>query len=182
MADRFSLNCPRCAASNEVDMRQAGETLSCAQCQHAIEIPTLRGLRLLNPVATRTSASRSPTGAGQFLVSRTTFALGLVLLFIGLAAGGGLWYSASQLETEPSQAEIEQTNAQIFENIDRSNVTQFWKTWHEQIIALPPGTYRPSKFAENRRLARNRRTTGLWFFGLVPLGVATMIGSAFIRK
>ncbi len=182
MADRFSLPCPRCTASNEVETRQAGETISCAQCQQAIEIPTLRGLRLLHPIAIGTTARRPSAGAGQFLVSRVTFALGLVLLIVGLAGGGGLWYSAAQLETEPSQSEIDQLNAEIFASIDQSNVTEFWNTWHEQIIALPPGTYQPSEFAVNRQTARTRQTVGLWFFGLVPLGVAALIGSAFIRK
>jgi hypothetical protein len=182
MPDRFSLPCPNCAASNAVETQQAGETISCAQCHQAIEVPTLRGLRLLSPVANSSAARRPPSNAGQFLVSRMTFALGLVLLLLGAVVGGALWYSTSQLETEPSQAEIDQLNSEIFASIDRSNVTEFWTTWHDQIIALPPGTYRLSKFAENRQIARTRRLVGLWFFGLVPLGVAAMIGSAFIRK
>ena len=182
MADRFRLPCPNCGSANEVELRQAGESIACAQCRHEIEVPTLRHLRQMQSIVTTMDARQRSTGAGQFLVSRATFALGLIVLCIGLSVGGGLYYSAAQLKTIPPNDEIDKMNADVFAGIDRNSLTEFWKTWHEQIIAHPPATFKESIWAENRRIARTRRTIGNWFLGLVPLGVAALVGSAFIRK
>ena len=101
---------------------------------------------------------------------------------IGLTVGGGMFYWAAQLQTEPPQETIDKMNAEIFSTIDRNSLTEFWQTWNMQIMARPPGRFSESQWADNRRVARTRRTIGTWFLGLVPLGVAAMIGSAFIRK
>lgn len=182
MADRFNLPCPHCAATNPVERRHAGQSIDCRQCGQSIEVPTLRGLQQLSPAAAGPSAKSASSGAGQFLLSRVTFVIGLVAVFIGGAVGGGLWYSAAQLVTHPEQAALDKQRDENNALIDKSSVTEFWRIWHEEIIARPPGTFRPSPFAVNRQIARTRQRIGIWFFGLIPLGIAAMVGSAFIRR
>jgi hypothetical protein len=181
MADRFRLPCPSCSALNDVDQRQAGQTIACVQCRTKIEVPTLRGLRQLQVAEPAGEKKSQPPAGGQFVVSRLTFAAGLLLLVAGLAAGGGLWYAAGQLETEPPTATAERLN-EVYSAIDRETVTQFWTTWHEQILSRPPTEFQESRWAENRTIARRQGRLGTIFLGLVPLGAAMMIGSAFIRK
>lgn len=181
MADRFALPCPSCAAVNEVGLRQAGESIACRACHATIEVPTMRGLRQLQPAVTEPRGSIAPV-AGSFVLARGVFVIGLVVLLGGLAAGAGTWYSASHLRTDPPQAEIDKLNAAFFAKIDSESLPEFWKTWQEDVIGRPPGKWRESSFAANRATARARRLTGSICFGAAALGLATMIGSAFIRR
>lgn len=102
--------------------------------------------------------------------------------FLGLVAGGGFWYSASRLEIAPPAAEVAEVQAQISKAIDQSNLTEFWSTWHEQIIARPPGQFRESVWATNRGIARTRQIIAYCFLALVPIGIVAMTASAFIKK
>ena len=181
MADRFALPCPSCSATNEVDSRQAGRSIACIKCQASVEVPTLRGLRQLQAIVDPNRKNQKAS-ADSSVMSRAVFAIGFVALLIGLVTGGGFWYYASILRTQPPQAEIDKLNAAFFAKLDAESLPEFWKTWQEDVIALPPGQWRESTFAANRKLARQRRFVGNIFFGLVPLGLAAMIGSAFIRK
>ncbi len=181
MADRYALTCPSCSAINEVDLRQAGESIACVKCQTSVEVPTLRGFRQLQPLGDQ-NGNRRKASSGSTVVARATFVAGFVALLIGLGTGGGFWYFASILRTQPPQAEIDKMNAAFFARLDGENLPEFWKTWQEDVIGLPPSQWRESGFAANRKLARQRRLAGNLFFALVPLGLAAMIGSAFIRK
>jgi hypothetical protein len=66
--------------------------------------------------------------------------------------------------------------------IDRQNITQFWDTWTEQVMAHPPGEFLESRWATSRRMAQRQRFAGSVFLALIPLGIATMVASAFIHK
>lgn len=187
MRDRFRLPCPHCSSINQVDLRQAGESTTCHQCRKTIEIPTMRGLRQLEPVDLEPVGSATPrrssgSSTGQFLKSRILFAAGFVACFCGLVAGGGFWIAARQLETQPPAEEVAEVSAQISSAIDQLSLTEFWQMWHEQIIARPPGQFRESIWAINRQTARDRMTAAYAFLGLVPLGLSAMIGSAFLRQ
>jgi hypothetical protein len=181
MADRFRLPCPNCSTANEVDQRQAGQSIVCLQCRSTIEVPTLRGLRQLQTAEPPKDQKSKRQSEGPFVVSRLTFAAGLLTLVIGLGVGAGLWYAAGQLETEPP-AETAHRLDEVYSAIDRETLTQFWVTWHEQVLTRPPGEYQESRWAENRRIARRQRRLGTIFLGLMPLGAAIMFGSAYIRK
>jgi hypothetical protein len=115
-------------------------------------------------------------------VSRIFFVAGLLTCVLGLVAGGGFWYSTTRLELAPPAEEVAEVQAQISEAIDKSSLTEFWNTWHEQIIARPPGQFRESAWAVNRGIARTRQIIAYCFFALVPIGIAAMTASAFIKK
>jgi hypothetical protein len=181
MANRFRLPCPSCSATNEVDPRQAGGTISCFQCGKPVEIPTLRVLRQLQTVEPSAPGKSKKSGTGQFVVSRLTFVVGLLIVLIGLGVGIACWIAAGQLETEPPAAAADRLK-QAMSAIDRESPTQFWATWNDQVLAHPPAEFQESRWAENRRIARRQKTLGTIFLGLVPLGIATLLASAFIRK
>jgi hypothetical protein len=180
MADRFDLACPRCSATTAVESRQAGETITCWSCREPFEIPTLRGLRQLNPAPLATAEQRQPSTSPPVL-SRATFAAGFLATVVGLVAGAALYFSAAQLRTQPPAADIAKFNAQLFSRIDRQSLPEFWQTWNEDVIGHPPGQWRESTFAFNRQQVRSRHLLGNIFFGVAALGLATMIGSRFIR-
>jgi hypothetical protein len=162
-------------------MRMAGQSITCTQCRAEIEVPTMRGLRNLAPQGHDAATRRAAPSESRFL-ARGIFVVGLLLVIAGGAIGGGIWFSVRGYETEPSREELERANAAFFAQIDRESAVEFWRTWQTEIIGLPPGQWRESQYAANRRIIKARVRIAQLALALVPIGLAAMIGSAFVRK
>jgi hypothetical protein len=181
MSERYQFECPNCSASNGVELRQAGQSIRCRGCQAAIEVPTLRGLKRSRAAAPEV-AGTSPRRRKITIGGRALFIVGLLVVLIGLTTGTTLWVTAAQLRTEPPHAEIDEWNRAYSQWIDRQTAAEFWKTWLDEVISLPPGQWRESEVAANRQAARQRRRVGTWFLGAIPVGLAAMVAATFLRR
>ncbi len=94
-------------------MRQAGETIECA-CGAKLEVPTMRGLRRLEPALETPHPPRSVWGPRQGLLF-----LGLLLTAVSLAAGGYAFFA-----TMPSP---DLTTSQ--EALDTVGPVEAWRYW-----------------------------------------------------
>ncbi len=86
MSQKFALKCT-CGATIPVEIRQAGESISC-QCGVTLEIPKLRDLRQLEPVAEQTVARPR---AGWSMLQGSLFVVGLCALVLSAGSAVFVW-------------------------------------------------------------------------------------------
>jgi hypothetical protein len=175
--------CPQCGHSSAVELRQAGQKITCRQCQHCFELPTMGTLRrMLEPTEGPRVAAPTSTSDPARRPQRVMFVLGMALFFLFAAAGAGMFVWASNFATELPQAEIDKLNQATFAQIDQADLSQFWEFWTEEVIAYPIGEWVESGLVANRKAARLRRNIGIGLFGLAGAGLLTAAGSFLFRR
>jgi hypothetical protein len=130
MSKRFLLPCA-CGKKLVVDATQAGEQLRC-ECGTSVLVPTLRGLKDLEPVdePTEGPAGRRSvtTSSGRTLGSDLAFAACLFLLIVSVVALIPLTLVWLRLDTSFNmEADVSYGNEQI----DLLPVDQSWEVWKE---------------------------------------------------
>ncbi len=120
---KYLLPC-ECGKSIAIETSQAGQQLAC-ECGKQLEVPTLRGIRALDPLPEMAASSRRSAEWDQ---SRgMIFAGSLVLILIG-AAVSFLGYDG--LRTTPNitrEAETEEFD----QRIDEMTLDEIYETWKE---------------------------------------------------
>ena len=177
MAQKYLLPCPNCSTNSEIETGHAGRTIECENCQHAIEVPTLRSIRSLELA---NGGASDTTRRERSKPVSALFSLGLGLAVFAGLAGGITYYTANQLVTGPDQEEVDQVLQQNFERVDQLNAAALWDVWENQ-TQEPPGEWLPSEFADNRIKAKIRKTVGNVLFVFAGIGLITMIASFFRR-
>lgn len=122
-------SCPACGAPQTVELRQAGQSVRCQQCQQDFDAPKLRELKLL-PVANAASSPASSRDRGS--TTGILFSLGLGLLLLAGSSGAALyWYGNSMLpKFPPEQVIVEQQK--LMETNPLTQVYFDWETLYKE--------------------------------------------------
>ncbi len=117
--------CPACSHPVPLELRQAGQSLACPECQQSFDAPKLRELRQLpvvgNTVAPQSSAVRKKIRSGMLAIG-----LGLVLLFG--SSGFALYrHAAAKLPRLTPDQVIELQN----QDIEQASINQLYGWWDE---------------------------------------------------
>lgn len=122
---KYRLPCQRCGQTLLIDVSQAGQQVACG-CGAALEVPSLRAIRALEPAAEVQAKSRRQSwDRGRGLL----FAAGVVLAVLGgLVAGAtAAGWLASAPPPSPSPKDIEAAVAVV----DGLSAPQTWDLWAE---------------------------------------------------
>jgi hypothetical protein len=172
MAQHYLLPCPSCGAKNPVETRQAGETVPCA-CGKPLSVPTLRGLRQLEPAANEAPPPEAAPKRGWSPIHGFMFSLGLIVA-IGagaMAARHFLIYSALQQQTADRTSEIDAMSNEYIDNMSLSESITAWN----QLNFSQLGEDGPPPWM----LAR-QQATAYFFTASIWLGVASLGALAFV--
>jgi hypothetical protein len=154
MTSEYLLPCS-CGRTNRVSVRQAGETVECAGCASKLDVPPMRELRRLEPVAAEAARPKAAWGTRQGL-----FFVGLLTLVLSLVVCGVFYFFVM-----PGPTKFMPTQAQL----DNTRPGDAWRYWAavRQGIPMNP-TNEVVVVLQRTRLARLgiRVTLGLAVFGL----------------
>ena len=162
MPNAYLLPCA-CGRTTQVGPRQAGETVDCA-CGARLDVPTIRGLRELEPVA-ETAAGKPAWNRGKGLVF-----IGLLLTVASLSACGYF-----QLVVKPRDLEFTPTQQQL----DSIGPVDAWHYWTIVRRGMPATlTGEASETIEQMRRARIGTRVSL---GLALAGLAVAASGRLVR-
>lgn len=118
---KYLLPC-ECGQAIAVDASQAGQRIAC-ECGKLLDVPTLRGVRELEPAPETAPNSRR---AAEWNSSRGMIFAGSLILFVIGAAVSYLGYEG--LRTAPNITRADETEA--FDNtIDEMSLDEVYETW-----------------------------------------------------
>lgn len=138
--NQHQLPCPKCDNAIIVTTRQAGQAVTCSECNETSVAPSLGALKRLPAVGgvskPEQGGASTRSGAGNAL-----FVFGLLLATLGILGGGGLYYYGNQQivdynvdgamdRLEPYVDEL--TGSQIAVLFDQMNVDRGLGEWEEQ--------------------------------------------------
>lgn len=175
MSQSFALPCP-CGAAIAVEVRQAGDRAQCPKCQQFVEVPRLRELKRLEPLANSSTTVGQDATAWSGLPG-ALFAFGLLALAISAAAGYYTHYTKTQFEEyaapPPEKIEFERDIREI-------TLVDSWETWKNfkklQLSRRPQPIH---VMAQSRIAALNSWL--MLFAGLATLGLLCMVISFLVR-
>jgi hypothetical protein len=153
MSNEYLLPC-QCGRTNRVNARQAGETIECT-CGTKLDVPTMRELRHLEPVAAGTSRAKTVWGPRQGLAF-----IGLLTVVLSLGACGYFYFRVM-----PPARDF--TTSQ--EDLDKTRPRDAWMYWRAARQGIPMNpTGDTLQVLERTQLARRgiRITLGLAVAGL----------------
>lgn len=152
---------------------QAGDNVTCPQCQTELAVPTMRAVRELEqaqmePVPSRKREWSSSQGA--------MFAAGLLLTIAGLGIGASFNYLSS---TSKLKSRLDTDMGKISQEIDSFGPVQAIKIWEE--LEKPLDDWEESPYAKSVRVSESQKTYSLVGFGLGLIGVCVTVGAFFIK-
>jgi hypothetical protein len=124
---RHLLPCP-CGQSIPIDTSQAGERITCAKCGQSQDAPTYRGIKALPlDAADVAAAKQAQQAAGEWSPTQGyLFALGLVLLLIGLCGAVYCAYVVRQIDVPDPTPEM---MAEFDSRIDKVKIDQLFEVF-----------------------------------------------------
>lgn len=172
---QYLLPCGQCGVRHVIDSRQAGQQVVCA-CGAALEVPSLRGIRELQP-AEATPAAR-PTrkwSADKGLV----FGLGMFAVIAGLLVlsyGLLMWL---RLDTSvPAPEDLSAVNAEL----ERKTPAELLSLWDEEIRKKGLGPYRVPGYVIARDLAPTFLIVSVVGAVLAAGGLVAVVSTVVTRK
>src|SRR5688572_6227512 len=104
MKTAYLLPCS-CGRNCEVDAGQAGSQVACG-CGTVLTVPSIRGLRQLEPAATGEAKPATPSWSP---VRGAIFSLGLLLAATAVLFSGfqGYWYYITNIQHDPAAVQLE---------------------------------------------------------------------------
>jgi hypothetical protein len=177
MAKTYQLPCA-CGELHPVEAAQAGETLTC-QCGRSVEVPSLLGLKKLQPLAeTGKRAAGRPAGRwtlGQGLL----FAAGIVvcLCAVGLSA---YWMDVRSKLLQVPVMEDDSLPIQL-ERISKLTPEQSWQVWAD-IRDQSLGVRLPPPHVLARKAAAGMRLQIQVALGVALLGAAMSLLPVILRR
>ncbi|MEX0819879.1 MAG: hypothetical protein WD070_09795 [Pirellulaceae bacterium] len=169
---KYLLPC-ECGKAIAVDVSQAGQQITC-ECGKRLEVPTLRGVRELEPVPEPAASSRP----AEWDASRgMIFAGSLVLLLVGLAVS---FLGYQGLRTTPNITR--ETEKESFEtSIDEMSLEEAYETWeHVRDHGLAPRGQ--NVFVNIRNYREGRQRMLILGVALCVVGLFGAIGSTLGRR
>jgi len=128
------------------------------------------------PATTSPRKEKSTPAAGR----RWTFAIGLVLLIIGLAVGIRCYYMTLSIPTE-IPAEMLEMNSAVAAHLDTLPPDAMMQSWID-FRQAEPTEWREHAVWENRRRVKALRLLAGGGMGVAALGLAALVASALMRK
>lgn len=177
MAQQYLLPCPSCGAKTEVDSRQAGETIPC-RCGQPLTVPTLRGLRELEPVQSA-PAPAAPARKWSPLQG-VLFSLGLLaaLLAGGMAVRHFVAYFSVQDYTVDRTAEVDEDFDRL---IDNMTITESMEAWEDLRKTRLGDDHLPPWLVAQQFSAAQLRAGAIWAT-IAGLGVAAVVAALLMGR
>ena len=170
---KYLLPCDRCGEKTPIDASQAGRQIVC-QCGAALEVPSFRAVRELerfDEPQVKQQRSWNPFRG-------TLFALGLVLVALGLAAAAGCGIGWAMVDTtEPPAEDLEP----VLKAIDAVGPSDSWDIWVD-MRDKGLGPYYLPEHVMARRGAQNLRWLMMIGLAVAATGVVISTGSLLIAK
>jgi len=160
---KYLLPC-ECGEGVAIEPSQAGSSVVC-QCGKSLEVPTLRGIRTLDPI--QATAARQPTREWSPLRGGI-----FVVAFVGMLAGAGIAgyaYKAIQKVINVSADQEQQLYAHYIDQTPVDELYAEWRIMREQRLGSPD----ENAFVNARK--QRRVLTGIITFG-IGLSVAGIVG------
>jgi hypothetical protein len=125
MTSEYLLPC-NCGRTHQVSARRAGESIEC-ECGSKLDVPAMRELRRLEPVAAVAARPKSVWGPRQGLMF-----VGLLMLVASLAGCGYFYFVTMPPPTDfvPSQAQLDNTRPE--------DAWQYWSIVRKGMPLNPP--------------------------------------------
>jgi uncharacterized membrane protein YedE/YeeE len=171
---KYLLPCDHCGEKSVIDASQAGRQIICP-CGASLEVPSFRAVRKLEQYSEQQTAPRRAWNP----VRGTMFALGVILVLLGLlaAAAGGIGWSRIDTATPP-----EEDLDELLASLDGMGPSAAWDIW-QGMRDRGLGPYRPPAHVEARQWAAYYRGVMLGGLGVVAVGaVVTACPLLFTRK
>ena len=119
MSTKYLLPCPSCQHTSEVDAGQAGDRITCS-CGAQVDVPTLRGLRALQPATAPDKAAAKP--ASNWGLRQGLMLFGSVVLLVGLLPAAYLYIR----KVDAPQLDIALTIEQNSKQLDAMPLSDSW--------------------------------------------------------
>jgi hypothetical protein len=175
MSAQYWLPCS-CGQKVRVAIAQAGGDVGCA-CGKRLAVPTLRGIRQLEPAA-ETPVKTGPTWSR---VHGAVFASGLVLISLGIALAAFNGYRYFQLRgyaVDRSAEVVEEYSGQL----DKISPTEALDLWRKEILEEGLGEpHSPPWVTAKAHLERYSQRIGIGA-GAIAIGLLAVISSLFIGR
>jgi hypothetical protein len=156
-----------------VETAQAGQSLVCG-CGRTLEVPTLRGLRLLQRIETVT---RAPTRSGWNALQGTVFATGVVVLLCSLLFSGYTSLIRMQIDTRLPSPEALLDFLPDLEKMPPERLFEFWTSCRD--VGLPPGL---SPHVTVCRYAASLERSRLIGLAAAAGGLGIAVSSVFLKR
>jgi hypothetical protein len=171
MSQKYRMPCT-CGATHVVDTTQAGITLVCS-CKRRLEVPTIRGLKNLEPVAEKgaTAPPAWQVGHGVF------FAAGLVV-FIAAAVAGGNW-GARRLALDTTRPD--ESSIQYVVDVSKLSPEESIEAFRALEASPPMFRRTPAYLIARHQAAQLDRRLGMALVALV-IGAALMGGAFLVSR
>ncbi len=121
MSQRYAIPCS-CGASVPVEIRQAGETVNC-QCGKALDVPKLRDLRRLQPLAESQPVKRP---ASWSVLQGSLFVVGLCALVLSAGSAYYVWSYRQLFDTTKPDA----ANFSFSNDLMTITLSDSWDLWN----------------------------------------------------
>ncbi len=156
-----------------MEIRQAGESISC-QCGVTLDIPKLRDLRQLEPVAEQTVARPR---AGWSMLQGSLFVVGLCALVLSAGSAVFVWSYRQQFDTsKPDLTDIK--FERDLDGLSLDDTWRLWKAYSQQEIELRPTPYH---VMAKGKVAQLDRTLSFWGV-LAAFGAIALLLSLVLRS
>ena len=172
MSQKYALPC-QCGQTFAVDVRQAGETVTCGGCGKPLEVPKLREIRQLAVIQPETATKHRRSWSA---LEGSLFAGGLLALVIAVGAIGYTYFWKSQWDvSKPDISQIEFRHD--IQDIPLTNSWDLWQDYKKKRIDSRPTPYHI--FAQNRVAELDR---WIWGFGILAVvGGLHIVACAVLR-
>lgn len=164
--DQYQLPCPQCNQNILVSARQAGQEVTCSSCSTTTQTPRLGELKKLEVlVQSGGNQGRKPTQGNHL------FALGLLLLTLFGALGGGLHYYAQSIIVD---FDVEKSLDEMDPLVDQLKPSEVVFVFNQMNVGqgLPPWQ-EPAHVAATKQ-GNILKYFSYAFFGLSGLGAVLM--------
>ena len=181
MAQLYLLPCGSCAHKIEVELKQAGGSVTCPACQAEMIAPTMGGIKklelseasgiMVDPKAG--SANGRHYGLKQWL-----FAGGLVIVVLAASSGFAIWFYADSLVT------ISNIDAQVnaaSQHIPSMSPAEVWDSWDELTSNGPLPEWKEIESIGQNKQAAYLKSIAYGFIGLAAIGLLALLSSFFIK-
>lgn len=175
MTQQYRLNCSQCEASQPVEPRLAGSTVSCKNCQATIDVPKLRELKQLEPIRVETETTPK-RGWGR--LSGGLFGAGLLTLAISVGSIYYLHNLRARYEIYTEKPNIENFT---FADLSQASLTETWSLWEQLLERREVVNRETPGFVRMRQQIERWDFWSKFFYGLATVGLASILASPFFR-
>lgn len=175
-ANLYLLPCPQCQQPIQLPSRQAGQTVTCPQCNAAFEAPRLGQLKNLQQVSAEVDAR--PATAGGSVLKRWLFTLGLASAVLLGAAGFGLYQFAGSIESKVDPRDAVEAFQSDIAGLSDTEVYQIAASYDADATI---GQYYQPTALKSKKQSEILKTIAYGLLGLAAVGTITLVSSFFVK-